>query len=85
MKKLIIAVLMVAIVALGAMAQTTLNVLYYVDATQAGYDVDVAIWDKFIADNPDIEIVKEELVNEPYHQKLQAYVAAGTMPDFFYA
>jgi raffinose/stachyose/melibiose transport system substrate-binding protein len=85
MKKLIIAMLMVTIVALGAMAQkTTLNVLYYVDATQAGYDVDQAIWAKFVADNPDIDLQKEELVNQPYHDKFQAYVAAGTLPDVWY-
>ncbi len=86
MKKLIIALLMVAFVALGAMAQkTTLNVLYYVDATVAGYDVDQAIWAKFQADNPDIDLQKEELFSEPYHQKFQAYVAAGTLPDVWYS
>jgi raffinose/stachyose/melibiose transport system substrate-binding protein len=85
MKRLIIATLMVAVVALGAMAQkTTLNFLYYIDATQAGYDVDVAIWDKFIADNPDINLVKEELFSEPFHQKMQAYIAGGNVPDVFY-
>ncbi len=85
MKKLIIAMLMVTVVALGAMAQkTTLNVLYYIDATQAGYDVDQGIWAKFQADNPDIDLQKEELFSEPYHQKFQAYVAAGTLPDVWY-
>ena len=85
MKKLVIAMLMVAAVALGAMAQkTTLNVLYYIDATQAGYDVDQAIWAKFSADNPDIEVVKEELFSEPFHQKMQAYITGGTLPDVFY-
>lgn len=85
MKRLIIATLMVAVVALGAMAQkTTLNVLYYVDATVAGYDVDQAIWAKFEASNPDIDLQKEELFSEPFHQKMQAYIAAGTLPDVFY-
>lgn len=85
MKKLIIAMLMVTVVALGAMAQkTTLNVLYYVDATVAGYDVDQAIWAKFEAQNPDIDLQKEELFSEPFHQKFQAYVAAGTLPDVWY-
>jgi len=85
MKRLIIALLLVTIVAMGAMAQkTTLNVLYYVDATQAGYDVDQGIWAKFQADNPDIDLQKEELVNNPYHEKFQTYVAAGTLPDVWY-
>lgn len=61
-----------------------LKVLYYIDATQAGYAQDQAIWAKFEKDNPDIKIDKEELFNEPFHQKVQAYVAAGTMPDVFY-
>jgi len=28
--------------------------------------------------------VKEELSNEPFHQKFAAYVAAGTLPDIIY-
>jgi raffinose/stachyose/melibiose transport system substrate-binding protein len=85
MKRLVIALLMVSVVALGAIAQkTTLNVLYYIDATQAGYDVDQGIWAKFQADNPDIDLQKEELFSEPFHQKMQAYIAAGTLPDVFY-
>ncbi|MDP3179751.1 MAG: extracellular solute-binding protein [Spirochaetaceae bacterium] len=85
MKKGIIALLMIALVASAVMAQkTTLNVLYYIDATQAGYAEDLAIWEKFKADNPDIELVKEDLFSEPFHQKMQAYIAAGTLPDLFY-
>jgi len=61
-----------------------LKVLYYIDATQAGYAQDQAIWAKFEKDNPDIRIDKEELFNEPFHQKMQAYIAAGTLPDVFY-
>jgi len=65
----------------AAAAPVTLNVLYYVDATQAGYADDQAIWAKFSKDNPDIKIVKEELFDEAFHQKVAAYVAAGTIPD----
>jgi raffinose/stachyose/melibiose transport system substrate-binding protein len=72
--------------AVGASAQTaTLNVLYYIDATAAGYDVDKAQWDKFTQDNPTIAINKEELFNEPFHQKVQAYIASGNLPDIVYA
>ncbi|MEN6364504.1 MAG: extracellular solute-binding protein [Rectinema sp.] len=86
MKKMVIAMLMIAMVAFCAAAQgkTTLNVLYYIDATQAGYDVDLGIWAKFSKDNPDITVVKEELFNEPFHQKMQAYIASGNLPDVFY-
>ncbi len=68
----------------AAASQVTLNVLHYVNATEAGYADDQAIWAKFIADNPDIKIVKEELFDEPFHQKVAAYVAAGTMPDVMF-
>ncbi len=86
MKKLLVALMMLAVVASGLMAQdkVTLNVFYYIDATQAGYDVDQGIWAKFVKDNPDINLVKEELFNEPFHQKMQAYIASGNLPDVFY-
>jgi len=62
----------------------TLNALWYVDATQAGYQDDIAIREKFAKDNPDIKMVYEELFNEPYHDKLSAYIAAGTLPDIMF-
>ena len=83
MKKVIIALLMVA-VTYGAMAQVTLNVLNYQQADQAGYQQDVQIWQDFQTQNPDIKLNMEVLFNDPYHQKLQAYAAAGTLPDVFY-
>lgn len=83
MKKLVIAVMMIALAAVFAYGQgkVTLKVLYYVDATQAGYAEDKAIWDKFSADNPDITIEKEELFNEAFHDKVRAYIASGQIPD----
>jgi raffinose/stachyose/melibiose transport system substrate-binding protein len=64
--------------------QVTLKVMNYQQADQAGYQEDVAIWEKFQKDNPDIKLEMEVLFNQPYHDKLQAYAAAGTMPDVFY-
>jgi raffinose/stachyose/melibiose transport system substrate-binding protein len=85
MKKLIIATLMVAVVALGAMAQkTTLNFFYYIDATQAGYAEDQAYWQKFKDANPDIDLQMEMLFSQAYHQKLSSYIAAGQLPDVIY-
>jgi raffinose/stachyose/melibiose transport system substrate-binding protein len=73
------------ILSMGAYAQkTTLTVFDYIDATAPGYAENEAIWQRFIDENPDITIVKEELSNEPFHQKLAAYVAAGTLPDVMY-
>jgi len=69
----------------GTMAEpTVLTVLYYIDATQAGYAEDQAIWAKFSAENPDIKIQKEELFDEAFHQKVAAYVAAGNLPDVMF-
>jgi raffinose/stachyose/melibiose transport system substrate-binding protein len=70
--------------AAAAAQPTTLTVLYYIDATQAGYADDQAIWAKFSAENPDIKIEKEELFDEAFHQKVAAYVAAGTLPDVMF-
>ncbi|MCE5255520.1 MAG: extracellular solute-binding protein [Spirochaetaceae bacterium] len=86
MKKAIFALVAFAVLITGVFAQekVTLNVMNYQQADQAGYQEDVAIWKKFEADNPDITLNMEVLFNEPYHQKLQAYAAAGTLPDVFY-
>lgn len=86
MKRVTIALLVVALALTSAFAQekVTLNVLNYQQADQAGYQEDVAIWQKFQDTNPDITLNMEVLFNEPYHQKLQTYAAAGTLPDVFY-
>lgn len=85
MKKGIIVLLMIAVVAFSAFAQkTTLNFLYYIDATQAGYEEDMAYWQKFRDDNPDIDLQMEMLFSQAYHQKLSSYIAAGQVPDVVY-
>lgn len=84
-KKTLFAFLFAVVFSLCAYSQkTTLTVLDYIDATAPGYAEVQSIWQKFMIDNPDIEIVKEDLSNEPFHQKLAAYVAAGTVPDVVY-
>lgn len=84
-KKTLFAFLFAVVFSLCAYSQkTTLTVLDYIDATAPGYAEVQSIWQKFMIDNPDIEIVKEDLSNEPFHQKLAAYVAAGTVPDVMY-
>jgi raffinose/stachyose/melibiose transport system substrate-binding protein len=83
-KYLLLALVLLAFTAVGAGAQTTLNFLWYQDATSAGYSTDVAIWQKFKADNPDINLNQEILFSNGYHDKLTAYIAAGQMPDVFY-
>ena len=86
MKKalLVFLTLMMVLGAVVAQEKVTLNVLNYQQADQAGYQEDVAIWEKFQKENPDIKLNIEVLFSEPYHQKLQVYAAAGTLPDVFY-
>jgi len=90
-RKILFALLAVAIVsslALGGCAKkpkvVTLKVMNYQQADQAGYQEDVKIWEDFQKANPDIKLEMEVLFNDPYHQKLEAYAAAGTLPDVFY-
>lgn len=85
MKKFLFFALVLLIVPMSLIAQqTTLNFLYYIDATQAGYDEDQAYWQKFKDDNPDINLQMEILFSQAYHQKLAAYIAAGQIPDVMY-
>jgi raffinose/stachyose/melibiose transport system substrate-binding protein len=85
MKKFLFFALVLLIVPMSLIAQqTTLNFLYYIDATQAGYEEDQAYWQKFKDDNPDIDLQMEILFSQAYHQKLSAYIAAGQLPDVMY-
>ncbi|MBL8965604.1 MAG: extracellular solute-binding protein [Spirochaetaceae bacterium] len=90
-KRILFALLAAVVVAgllLGGCAQksskVTLKVLNYADATTPGYAVEKKIWDDFRAANPDINLEYEELFNEPFHQKTEAYAAAGKLPDVLY-
>ena len=84
-KYLLLAIVLLAFTAVGAGAQTTLKFLYYADATQAGYQEDMDEFiQKFVDDNPDIDLQVEILFSQAYHQKLGAYVASGQIPDVVY-
>jgi raffinose/stachyose/melibiose transport system substrate-binding protein len=85
MKKLFIVALgLLILIPMGLMAQTQLNFLYYIDATQAGYAQDQEYWQKFKDANTDIDLQIETLFSQAYHQKLAAYIAAGQVPDVVY-
>jgi len=85
MKRYLLLVLaLLTLVTFGGVAQTTLNVLYYGDATQAGYQEDIDMFNQFQADNPDITLAMEVLFSQQYHQKLSAEIAAGQLPDVVY-
>jgi len=62
-----------------------LSVLYYVDASAPGYANEVKSWDLVKEKTKGIADLKiEELFNEPFHQKTEAYAASGKMPDILY-
>ena len=69
----------------AAAGQVELTVLNYIDMSEPNSANDISmVWDKFSAENPDIKIVREDLFNEPFHQKTEAYVASGQLPDVLY-
>ncbi|MDR2702251.1 MAG: extracellular solute-binding protein [Spirochaetaceae bacterium] len=69
----------------GSAGKTTISVLNYADMTVANTAADQKwTWDTFKANNTDINLVIEDLFNEPFHQKTEAYAASGNLPDVLY-
>ena len=63
----------------------TLRVLYYMDASAPNSVQDANMWfSTFEANNPGVKIERENLFDEPYHDKLRAYSAAGDLPDVMF-
>ena len=74
----------------GAQTEATeekvvLNVFNYGDLTTPEGQAWLTIKDEFLKQNPDIVIEDDSQYDETYHQKLQALLAAGTVPDILYA
>ena len=66
--------------------KVTLTVLNYIDMSEPNSANEIAmIWDVFALQHPEIQIIREDLFNEPFHQKVEAYAAQGNMPDVIYA
>jgi raffinose/stachyose/melibiose transport system substrate-binding protein len=64
----------------------SLRVLNYLDLTSANSSDEITrVWDAFNKAHPDIKVVREDLFNEPFHNKVEAYAAAGQLPDVLYA
>ncbi|MDR0639446.1 MAG: extracellular solute-binding protein [Spirochaetaceae bacterium] len=64
----------------------SLRVLNYLDLTFANSSDEIeTVWEAFNKAHPDIKVVREDLFNEPYHNKVEAYAAAGQLPDVLYA
>ncbi len=65
--------------------KVTIKVLNYLDMTSANSaDELTTVWEAFEKANPDIIVEREDLFNDPFHQKTEAYAAAGQVPDVIY-
>jgi raffinose/stachyose/melibiose transport system substrate-binding protein len=98
LKKIVSIALILAIVSVSAFAggrqdtgaanssgKTVLRVVNYQDLTAPNVTVEMdKIWGAFERANPDIQIIREDLYNEAYHEKVAAYAAAGQLPDVLY-
>jgi raffinose/stachyose/melibiose transport system substrate-binding protein len=67
----------------GAVSLTVLN-YYDMTAASAADELDV-VWAAYDKISGGVKIVREDLFNEPFHNKVEAYAAAGQMPDVVYA
>ena len=66
--------------------KVTLTVLNYIDMSEPNSANEIAmVWDVFALQHPEIQIIREDLFNEPFHQKTEAYAAQGQLPDVLYA
>ncbi|MDR0301913.1 MAG: extracellular solute-binding protein [Treponema sp.] len=65
--------------------KTVITVLNYTDLTTANAaPAQKWQWDTFLAANPDVALQKEDLYNEPFHEKAAAYAASGNVPDVLF-
>lgn len=82
---LVIGMILVGFAGIAADKVITLKVLYYRDATNPGIArEDAELWNAFAKKYPNIKIEREDLFNEPYHQKVAALSAADDLPDVIY-
>ena len=83
---LLVSLLLMGIGAFAAeKSPIVLRVLHYLDATSPGAHRElIEVWEAFEKANPDIKIVREDLFNEPFHQKTEIYAATGQLPDVIY-
>ena len=69
----------------GGGGGTTLKVLYYLDAAAPNAIADADLWfNTFQRNNPGVIIERENLFDEPFHDKMRTYAAAGELPDVMY-
>jgi len=62
-----------------------IRLLNYANMTQANTAADQGwTFGTFREKNPNISLIIEDLFNEPFHQKTEAYSASGNLPDVLY-
>jgi len=65
--------------------KVTLRMFYYLEATAPNAVADADLWfSTFEKNNPGVKVERENLFDDPYHDKLRAYSAAGNLPDVMY-
>ena len=95
MKKLTVVRLVLAMVTSMVFAQggteaassgkTTIRVLNYIDMSEPNSANEVEmVWNEFSRLHPEIEVIREDLFNEPFHMKVESYAAQGNLPDVLY-
>jgi len=93
MKKLKVAMMVLAVLMVASLLFTgcqrddrlVLRVLYYLDAAAPNAVADANLWfGEFERQNPGVRIDRENLFDDPFHDKLRTYAAAGDLPDVMY-
>lgn len=76
---------LVPVASAGSNQPIRLTVYNYLDATSPAAHREIEeVWKAFERANPDIILEREDMFGEPFHQKLEAYAAAGRLPDVIY-
>jgi len=66
----------------GASDRIDLRVInYFSMANPNALEEVTAIWEAFEKANPNIRVIREDDMHEPFHHKMEAYAAAGNLPD----
>jgi raffinose/stachyose/melibiose transport system substrate-binding protein len=65
--------------------EDTLRVLNYFDLSAAGaLEEQELVWDAFEKAHPNIKIEREDEFEDSFHNSIEAYAAAGNLPDVMY-
>ena len=91
-KSRIVGILLMTLLVLAVLAackgkdeRIALKVLYYLEATAPNAISDADLWfGTFEKDHPNVRIIRENLFDQPFHDKTRVYAAAGELPDVLY-